>query len=259
MAEKKAKDNMELWNKVCKTDPAITKRVTLRGGFTSIDAQSQIKRATELWGPYGGDWGMRECHYDFINTPSEKGEQTGIYLIAIFYYPEGEFSIASDMYYQPHNDCMKKLLTDVTTKALSKLGFNSDVFEGKFDDNKYVEKMKMEFTGDYGISETAEKVEKALVGKSKAKLPDNANQYLTVAEIKDWEDWKATPQAKLSYAEEEIKHREHLNMSFGKMKPVLLSLIREVRKKPDKYDWKAFKKAFPIIFVWFLAYFPDKR
>ena len=33
----------------------------------------------------------------------------------------------------------------MTTKALSKLGFNADVFLGKYDDNKYVAKMKEEF------------------------------------------------------------------------------------------------------------------
>ena len=38
---------------------------------------------------------------------------------------------------------MKKVIaramTDATTKALSKLGYNADVFLGKFDDNKYVQ------------------------------------------------------------------------------------------------------------------------
>lgn len=241
MVDKKAKDNMELWNKVCKTDPAITKSVKLRGGFTSIDAQAQIKRATEEWGPYGGAWGVRECHYDFINTPSDTGEQTGIYLIAIFYSPEGEFPIASDMFFQPHNDCMKKLLTDITTKALSKLGFNSDVFEGKFDDNKYVDKMRREFGNSGGESKKKQ---------PKAKLPDNANQFFTVAEIKKWEDWDGSPETKLNYADEEIKHREHLNLSFGKMKPALLLLVRQVRKDSDKYDWKAFKDAILLNEIW---------
>ena len=40
---------------------------------------------------------------------------------------------------------MKKMETDVTTKALSKLGFNADVFMGLYDDNRYVNQMKEEF------------------------------------------------------------------------------------------------------------------
>ena len=37
------------------------------------------------------------------------------------------------------DDCIKKVATDALTKGLSKLGFNADVFMGRFDDNKYVD------------------------------------------------------------------------------------------------------------------------
>lgn len=142
-------DNMELWNQVCETDPKITKKVNQRGGFTAIDAQGQIKRATELWGPYGGNWGVSSCNFGMILD--EKGAPVELYLDAQFYFPAekpddseigGSFPISSDIAYRAGGDSRKKLLTDVTTKALSKLGFNSDVFEGKFDDNKYVNAMK---------------------------------------------------------------------------------------------------------------------
>ena len=39
----------------------------------------------------------------------------------------------------------KKIETDALTKAISKLGFNADIFMGKFDDVRYVEEMKKEF------------------------------------------------------------------------------------------------------------------
>ena len=39
----------------------------------------------------------------------------------------------------------KKLETDTLTKALSKLGFNADIFLGKFDDIRYVEDLNKEF------------------------------------------------------------------------------------------------------------------
>jgi hypothetical protein len=40
----------------------------------------------------------------------------------------------------------KKSLTDATTKALSMLGFSADVFLGLYDDNKYVNDRKTEFS-----------------------------------------------------------------------------------------------------------------
>ena len=54
----------------------------------------------------------------------------------------GEFPIASSiktmMGKRVDDDCIKKVQTDALTKGLSKLGFNADVFMGRFDDNKYV-------------------------------------------------------------------------------------------------------------------------
>ncbi len=134
MAEKA--DNMKLWNQVCETDPAITKKVDQRGGFTAICAQAQKKRATELWGPFGTVWGLRSLAYDYL---IESGKVIEAWLCAEFFYPGGAFQISTDCAYRAGNDTRKKLRTDALTKALSDLGFNSDVFEGKFDDNKYVQ------------------------------------------------------------------------------------------------------------------------
>lgn len=154
-------DNMKLWNQVCETDPRWTKLVTLGPRrFTAIDAQKQIKLATELWGPYGGKWGVKDLDWGYV-WGKEGEPPLSITLDAVFYYPleweqvserTGEqiqmgatnsFQISSDMAWKVNGDCRKKLLTDLTTKALSKLGFNSDVFEGKFDDNQYVEEMRL--------------------------------------------------------------------------------------------------------------------
>lgn len=136
--ENKMTDNMKLWNSVCETDEQFTKKVNQRGGFTAIGAQYQIRMATEQWGPYGGSWGVKNLNYRFIE-PFVENEKPGIMLTGAFYYPGGDFEMAVDMPYKSTDDCTKKLLTDLTTKALSKLGFNADVFMGRFDDNKYVE------------------------------------------------------------------------------------------------------------------------
>jgi len=155
MPKKKEINNsrMILWDAVSKTDPAITKKVNQRGGFTAICAQAQLKEATKQWGPYGHHWGLKDCNFGTITNA--EGTVLEIYLDATFYYPvdangQGiavvQFPISTDCTYRAGNDSRKKLMTDATTKALSKLGFNSDVFEGKFDDNKYIATMKQEFS-----------------------------------------------------------------------------------------------------------------
>lgn len=151
--------NMDLWNSVCKTDPAMTKRVSQKGGFTAIDAQYQLRIATELWGPYGGNWGVKDCVYGYLNNwEDNSGTISEVWLEALFYYPGGELEISTDTAYRKGGDSRKKLLTDLTTKSLSKLGFNADVFEGKFDDNKYVAEMRKEFAKKEVVEETPDRI-----------------------------------------------------------------------------------------------------
>jgi hypothetical protein len=149
MGKKKEKEeqpvenpNMKLWDQVCETDPSITKAVTQRGGFTAVCAQSQRKRATELWGSYGNMWGLRDLKWEYLLVD---GKPVELILTAVFHYPDGAFEVASEIVYRAGGDCHKKLQTDVITKSLSMLGFNSDIFEGKFDDDKYVAEMYAKF------------------------------------------------------------------------------------------------------------------
>lgn len=73
-------------------------------------------------------------------------------------------------------DFAKKIETDALTKALSKMGFNADIFMGRFDDTKYVEERKEEFKEKAKLSKegyefylntgTIEQVEKALTNRA---------------------------------------------------------------------------------------------
>ena len=56
--------NLDLWDKVKKTDPDYTKQVTQRGGYTSISPQYQIRCATEQFGCYGDGWGFESIDLD---------------------------------------------------------------------------------------------------------------------------------------------------------------------------------------------------
>lgn len=49
---------LDLWNAVQATDPNHTKQFTRGGGFsgTAINHTYQIRKATEMWGPMGGNW-----------------------------------------------------------------------------------------------------------------------------------------------------------------------------------------------------------
>ncbi len=149
MPQKKKVNNLSLWESVAETNPEITKKVSQRGGFTAVCAQSQIKRATELFGPFGIAWGLDSLNFSMVY---DDGKLVGISLTAQFYYTyneiAGRFPIASDMPYKSNDDCAKKLRTDCITKALSNIGFNSDVFEGKYDDNKYVTELKKKYATD---------------------------------------------------------------------------------------------------------------
>ena len=107
--EQKPNTNLDLWNAVCVTDPAFTKTADTRGGFTSINATWQAWQATELWGPYGKEWGMRKLDYDVLGSLEKP---FGVSLIAEFFCPQATFEIATDMPYKPNDDCFKKLLTD---------------------------------------------------------------------------------------------------------------------------------------------------
>ena len=163
------KNNLELWNKVEKTNPKYTKKANVGGmHITSISPQFQVMNATEQFGSYGESWGFKsiELDYSITNTPitlsvldwntkatTEVKSILGLVgFKAVFFYPNGQFEITNSIKIFTDNkhskiddNYAKKLETDALTKALSKLGFNADIFLGKFDDVRYVNEMNAEF------------------------------------------------------------------------------------------------------------------
>lgn len=136
-----APDNMALWHAVETTDPRHTKKVNQRGGFTAIGANYQIMKATEQWGPLGIGWGydasdplFHDCLV-FVSVTLWHGDRANrfgpVHGGAEWKTSKGHLD----------SDAPKKAGTDGLTKLLSQLGFNADVFLGRFDDNKYVENL----------------------------------------------------------------------------------------------------------------------
>tara|TARA_R110000851_G_scaffold107276_1_gene227336 strand:- start:571 stop:1173 length:603 start_codon:yes stop_codon:yes gene_type:complete len=142
-------NNLELWHKVEKTNPKYTKAAKIGGmNITAIAPQYQIMLATEQFGPYGKGFGFRSIELDYSLIEVFKL----VVFKGVFFYSGGEFTIInSSKMYMDRNEKMvdadfaKKIETDALTKALSKLGFNADVFMGRFDDHKYVAEINAEF------------------------------------------------------------------------------------------------------------------
>jgi len=143
--------NLNLWSAVEKTNPAHTKKVSIGSySFTTIDAYSQIRKATEQFGAWGIDWGVKDELFQVLK------DDLILYTGKLWFNFEGKPGIVelhSCIQIAPEtrngrkidDECIKKVATDALTKGLSKLGFNADVFLGRFDDNKYVESMKKQF------------------------------------------------------------------------------------------------------------------
>jgi len=153
-AQPAASDNLALWERRCTTDPAMLKLVDYGGhSYTAVRPHSQLRAATEEWGPYGWVWGLRDVRYNYIGAADDPHicEAT-----AVFFYPspsgdEVNFEVADELkiwWQKTHIDektgerwherkevehWHKKLRTSLQSKALSLLGFNADVFMGEHD------------------------------------------------------------------------------------------------------------------------------
>ena len=213
-------ENKELWNRVCKTNPDNTKHVNQRGGFTSIDAHSQIECATDAFGPVGKGWGYTVVH-DVIETKIavlavadvtlwfEKREQS--------FGPWRGMAELVNAKGHVDDDAAKKATTDAITKALSHLGFNADVFLGKYDDNKYVAQLKQEFAGA-GKAQNAEPFEdlqKLLTDKG----------YGVPAFVKWWNEQDA---------HKELKIKSLVDIPQGEWREYALDLVGEWPVKQQK-------------------------
>lgn len=144
--------NLSIWQKVDKSDPSQLKKVNQRGGYLSIDAYPQIKKATEMFGPMGIGFGLKDISYSIVtgdisnrDNPDKRGEILILESTFWYRYPDSNIMGYIPMFNQgefgtsfSNDETFKKLITNSISKALSYLGFNYDVFCGSWDDDKYV-------------------------------------------------------------------------------------------------------------------------
>lgn len=139
---------MEIWNQVCVTPQKYLSDVPAGKGLTSISATFQLRRATEIFGPYGSGWGIDDLTWEVIDglPVMRKGEvvtSKTVILGGIFWYVrDGErrqFPIIADRPFKPGEFVMKSLLTELQSKGLSKLGFSADVYSKSRDDHDFAQ------------------------------------------------------------------------------------------------------------------------
>lgn len=179
---------MRIWDAVSKTNPANTKKVSQRGGFTSICAQSQIMEATRQFGPIGEGWGYAASapiFHDtlcFVQVTLWHGTRENT-----FGPVTGGAEWKSDKG-RVDSDAPKKATTDALTKLLSQLGFNADVFLGLYDDSKYVEQVTRDFAE---VTPTITEEQRTELMQLLDHLNVPVAEVLTVGKLKDLRDMKA--------------------------------------------------------------------
>ena len=147
---------MRIWDSLCKTNPDFTKEAPSSYGkkITTIDPMYQIQCMTEVFGPVGQGW-KYTVEYKYQDG-LVFAEVCIHYCVHNNWFQYGPVCSVQNLSKRDKLDdeAPKKAMTDAMTKAFSHLGMNADVFLGKFDDSKYVEKMRQAFSQQKKIPQT---------------------------------------------------------------------------------------------------------
>ena len=149
MGDKRMTTKMRIWDSLCKTNPDYTRSVPSSYGkkITSIDPMYQIQCMTETFGPVGLGW-----KYNVKYTYQDNlvfAEVSIHYCVHDNWFEYGPVCSVQNLCKKNgtlDDEAPKKAMTDAMTKAFSHLGMSADVFLGKFDDSKYVQEVKKEFS-----------------------------------------------------------------------------------------------------------------
>lgn len=204
-------DNTALWDKLGKTDPNHTKKFKRAGGFegTAIKPMFSYRRMTEEFGPCGIGWGVNEPSFQVV--PAAEGEVLVFCTVSVWYRTPvkpsplnqqmgagtisqisnavfgvgGDKAVGKNKYGLSSDDeAFKKAYTDAVTNALKLIGVGADVHMGMFDDNKYVNTMKAEFSEEAPKPSTASKNDEAR--NLYSTLETAMRMATTKAELRAW-------------------------------------------------------------------------
>lgn len=136
--------NLELWERFADIDPKYTKPITgkpYRG--TSPNPHYIIRCLTEMFGPVGVGFGWEVKDEGF----QPLGEEVLHWCRIRFWHGDGpgfesygqtKAYMKTKSGFLADEDAPKKSLTDAITKAAAQVGVASNIFLGRWDDNKYV-------------------------------------------------------------------------------------------------------------------------
>ena len=139
-------DKDRIWTALFMSDPAYTKPVPGRGGFTTIDAQWCRQRMCQHFGPEGIGWGMSKPEFESFPLAGQPHVKVEFH---VWYIDPDTLERAEPLHTvaaielvsnkgKPDTDAFKKVVTDGMSKALSRIGLGADVFLGLHDDPGYV-------------------------------------------------------------------------------------------------------------------------
>lgn len=147
----------DLWDRLGKTDPKHTKPFKRSGGFsgTSIKPIYSYRKMTEEFGPCGEGWGINEPSFQVVQ--GSEGEVLVYCTVSIWHGSKEKvvFGVGGDKAVvkqssglRTDDEAFKKAFTDGVTNALKMIGVGADVHMGMFDDDKYVNTLKNEFSDE---------------------------------------------------------------------------------------------------------------
>lgn len=148
-------DKTALWDRLGKTDPKHTKGFKRAGGFsgTAIKPIYSYRRMTEEYGPCGVGWGVGEPTFQTVLAP--EGEVLVYCTVSIWHGDRanvvfgvgGDKAVGKNKYgIVTDDEAFKKSFTDAVTNALKLIGVGADVHMGMFEDTKYLNEVRQEFT-----------------------------------------------------------------------------------------------------------------
>ena len=224
-----ASKNTTLWEAVYKTNPNDTKTVNFGRKFTAVDPYSQIRRATEQFGPAGIGWGWEIIEVVHLTT-DQVALRIRLWHGSKDNYIEqwGQTSIYMDAKKsKPDNDCFKKATTDGITKCLSYLGFNADVFLGQFEDSKYVEGLKEEFAAPTVMTSKDAPFDESDFTQTdrtwKEWVDDQIQGFKDYQTVDDLKFWKQTQTPTLTQLEQSD------GVQYGRLKSAINSRNQEIK------------------------------
>lgn len=130
--------NLKLWDKVEKTPEHLIQKTVGDDGneYKTVASINRIKKATELFGTYGKRWGLKDIQHSelvignivignleavfFVDADECKTEFEISNSTSVTTYADGKLGVNA-MY-------RKSMETDTINKALSRLGFNADIY-----------------------------------------------------------------------------------------------------------------------------------